>query len=135
MKIDELRVGYILPGHESPVDEVEAAYGTVEDSEPSFFDRLHSLEVPKLGDWRQLLGLTQEPPSLTTIGPPPRPVGRKPSGTIQDQTEWRTFLSRYRNTRRLTGESHRVQKMVDVLSRMEQWKEIVRARGLEGRVE
>jgi len=135
MKIDDMRVGYILPGHQPEIDEARAAPASYEELEPTFptfSDRLNALQMPALSDWKQVLGLTEEAPSLTVIGPPPTPAGLRQNGPVQDDPEWRSFLSCYRAQPRLAGDSHPLHSMMDLLARFQQSTDRVRARALAG---
>jgi hypothetical protein len=131
MKIDELRIGYILPGHQPDIDEAPRAETPDQELEPSFSDRLHALQMPKMGDWKQVLRLTQQSPSLIAIDPPPRPAGLNANGPMGDNAEWRSFLSRYGAQPGLADDSHPVQRMMDVLAQFQRSTDMVRAKALE----
>ena len=130
MKVEDVSVQYTIPGHQSEIDEL-AETGEADDLDYAPFSQTYEPEMPSLGGWKQLLGLSRVSPDPTQIDPPARSEYIEGSAKTEAEDAHRRLLESH-GREGTTGASPRIKRMLDLLSAYQRATDEIRARAVEG---
>jgi hypothetical protein len=126
MKIDDVSVQYTIPGHESEISEL-AETSDADELDYGHFTQTYQSEMPALGAWKQLLGLSQTPPDPTHFDPPPKPAYFDAAARTQAEEAHR-FLINDQSSREAANTSPKIRQMFALFSAYQRAVDEIKAR-------
>ncbi|HEX4163991.1 MAG TPA: hypothetical protein VHZ55_00835 [Bryobacteraceae bacterium] len=128
MKVEDVNVQYTIPGHQSDLSEL-AETGDADELDDAPFNQTYQQEMPSLGGWKQLLGLSRVSPDPTQIDPPPKPAHFDGSVRSDAEDTYRRLLESHIG-RESTSQSPRIKQMLDLLSAHQRAVDEIKARAV-----
>jgi hypothetical protein len=132
MKVNEINVQYIIPGHEAEVNGPEQM-DQMEGLEYAPYDQMQPTELPAQGGWKEILGLHQKDVAPTDIDPPIAPPSLGGRTRIEVEKAQRHYLQGMQNESKGTSASLNVRRMISLLASYQHSADEIRARSLKGR--
>jgi hypothetical protein len=114
MKVEDVNVQYTIPGHQSEISEL-AETGDADEVDYAPFSQMYQPEMPSLGGWRQLLGLSQPSPDPTQFDPPVKPAYFDGPERTQAEDAHRLLVEN-QSSREAANTSPKIRRMFDLLS-------------------
>jgi hypothetical protein len=125
-----MRIQYTLPGLQPAVTTQAKSAGPIS---PTFKNRMQQIAAGPPVSWKQILRLDRTPAGPGSVGPPPKPATLEVLDVASERLRWRNLLVRHGGGQAqsgIPGAPPKVQRMVAVLTRMQELEDALIARSL-----